>query len=711
MSFNMKSWNNPITLDANNLNRIEQGIKNVHDTLEITNEEVYNLQNKQAKIVAELNTLTKDTPNILNTLNKVTQLLNNNDISAALSSADTFLMKTPQTLTSKELSQVYKNLGLNNFLKLTSIKVNDEDVVSGSEVNIKLPSVDSTLNINSSNAISNSAVAKALQNVQVKVDVPTKLSELKQDAEHQTVSALEKSKWNSIGDNLVVEETDPTVPAWAKEPIKPFYDYSEILNTPEPITDNAQLLNGSGFINSEESETLANNLLSTFNSQTITPMLNRISSLESTDTTIINMFKDKADLSHEHTKEDITDFSHSHTKEDITNFDHTHTKSNITDFSHTHSKEDITNLPTSKLTMQLNGSSIGTFTPSANTDITTNIQALPNFSLNISHGTAGNPRQVKFLSINYASKATYFKMSATSCHDNGTSYQFLEDIIIGCTTSGTIVCNVYKYCQQAVTLDGVTRNYGDVFYVHDTTNKIVDFYILCGQYATSQFTPATKIGNTSISGITQLSGTATYYSSGDKVWASGNSTTYATLDKIPDISNTLSYDPIEEYDNTTPQINATYDSSGNKIDEVYLKKTDASSTYLTPAAASSTYLQNSVITYSTSLAITTSWINTGIQGSNLLETGLYAYRVNFNCSGTAGLWSESLGGTLQWYSGSTNSGNAHNCPGNMAGHAPNNNTVQLRVCRTGSGILYLQIYGSVANSTAIPCTFTFRKLL
>ena len=180
--------------------------------------------------------------------------------------------------------------------------------------------------------------------------------------------------------------------------------------------------------------------------------------------------------------------------------------------------------------VQLNGSSIAT-------SGVANVKALPNFNLNISHQTAGNPRPVKFLTVNYNTKATYFKMSATSCHDNGTSYQFLEDIIIGCTTGGSVVCNVYKYCQQTVTYDSATRNYGDVFYVIDTTNKIVDFYILCGQYASSQFTPATKIGNTTIAYITQYTGTATYYSSGTKVWANGNSTTYAKLSDVPSTSN------------------------------------------------------------------------------------------------------------------------------------------------------------------------------
>lgn len=179
--------------------------------------------------------------------------------------------------------------------------------------------------------------------------------------------------------------------------------------------------------------------------------------------------------------------------------------------------------------VQLNGTSIAT-------SGVANVKALPNFNLNISHQTAGNPRPVKFLTINYATAATYFKMSATSCHDNGTSYQFLEDIIIGCTTGGSVVCNVYKYCQQTVTYDSATRNYGDVFYVIDTTNKIVDFYILCGQYASSQFTPATKIGNTTIAYITQYTGTATYYSSGTKVWANGNSTTYAKLSDVPSTS-------------------------------------------------------------------------------------------------------------------------------------------------------------------------------
>ena len=166
---------------------------------------------------------------------------------------------------------------------------------------------------------------------------------------------------------------------------------------------------------------------------------------------------------------------------------------------------------------------------------------LPNFVNNIGNTNAGNPRQVKFISVDYNTKATYFKMSATSCHDNGTSDQFLEDIIIGVTTGGTIVCNVYKYCQQSCgtanynLVDGLERYYGDVFYTHDETNKIVDFYILMGQYASAQFTPPTKIGSTTIQYVTPYTGYPIYHSSGARIWANGNSTLYATLKDIPDV--------------------------------------------------------------------------------------------------------------------------------------------------------------------------------
>ena len=162
------------------------------------------------------------------------------------------------------------------------------------------------------------------------------------------------------------------------------------------------------------------------------------------------------------------------------------------------------------------------------------VGALPDYTITISHQTAGNPRIVKFVSVNYASKATCFKMGAMTCHDNGVSYQFLTDMLIAVTTGGVVTANIYKFAQTSIgSVDGVARYTGDVFYVNDTTNKIVDFYILCGQWSASQFTPVTKVGSTTIAYVTQYSGNANYYSSGDKTWVNGCGTTYARLSDIP----------------------------------------------------------------------------------------------------------------------------------------------------------------------------------
>ena len=164
MGFNVKTWSNPVNLDANNLNRIEQGIKNSHDTLEIVSEEVSNLQHKQLDLATELNNLTKNAPDILNILEQLNSLLQNNDISAVLEGADSFLMKKEQTLTTEELNQVYKNLGLSKFISYNNILIDGELAVQGQTIEINSTKVDQSLNKNSSNAISNKAVAEALEN-------------------------------------------------------------------------------------------------------------------------------------------------------------------------------------------------------------------------------------------------------------------------------------------------------------------------------------------------------------------------------------------------------------------------------------------------------------------------------------------------------------------------------------------------------------------
>lgn len=302
MGFVTKTWKDPVNIDSNNLNRIEQGIKNSHDTLEILEEEVSNLQTKQLDILEQLKT---STPNISSDtiLEQLNSILGDTEILTALKNADNFLTKSAQELTKAELNQVYKNLDLDRMLKLTDIRVNDTSVVQGSIASITLPKVDKILNLNSNNAISNSAVVRAINKLIKDIENNTTfyLKDAIEDDEHMTVSKDEIVKWNSINlDSFITNESDPTVPAWAKASTKPIYTYNEILGTPTIPTNNLELENGRGYITSSEASTIANNLLNTFQTNTINPLSSRVTNLEAMDITLTTAINNKADANHTH---------------------------------------------------------------------------------------------------------------------------------------------------------------------------------------------------------------------------------------------------------------------------------------------------------------------------------------------------------------------------------------------------------------------------
>lgn len=224
MGFNSKNWNST-TLTTSDLNRIEKGIKDSHDTLDLLGEEVSALQLRQISNQSDIKTLLKDTPTLAATLNEIENLLNkDNKVLETIRDIN-------QLVTKQEL-----DARLFGWIKITDIKQDGNSIYDGdSIINIKSKPVDTSLDINSNNAISNKAVTKALNNLNLTGNIPTKLAELSQDSLHQTVTASEKSKWNSILetlDNIILTETDPTVPDWAKQKTKPYYDYAEIINTP-----------------------------------------------------------------------------------------------------------------------------------------------------------------------------------------------------------------------------------------------------------------------------------------------------------------------------------------------------------------------------------------------------------------------------------------------------------------------------------------------
>lgn len=119
-----------------------------------------------------------------------------------------------------------------------------------------------------------------------------------------------------------------------------------------------------------------------------------------------------------------------------------------------------------------------------------------------------------------------------------------------------------------------------------------------------------------------------------------------------------------------------------------------------------------ILTITKSLTLSTSWADTGIEGSNL-TSGTYVVQVS-GLTSDDGLatYSEVWSGVMTWYDGTTNSTNSEEILLHNAGHADNSGEIYLRTCRTSSsGHLKLQIAASAAATKADSVTFKFRKLI
>jgi hypothetical protein len=160
---------------------------------------------------------------------------------------------------------------------------------------------------------------------------------------------------------------------------------------------------------------------------------------------------------------------------------------------------------------------------------------MDDFSIELYNGTAGNPKAVKFATIDYSTchseEGILAKISLVSGHGNGTSYAFLEDIIVKVNYLNQVEINNYKYYGTAAGLyDDAQRAYGDIFWIIDSTNKLVYLYILVGQYSRTYQTPWKRLTYSTKGTITQHT-TGEVFSSGTKTWANNN--VYAVLSNIP----------------------------------------------------------------------------------------------------------------------------------------------------------------------------------
>ncbi len=165
------------------------------------------------------------------------------------------------------------------------------------------------------------------------------------------------------------------------------------------------------------------------------------------------------------------------------------------------------------------------------------------FSLELYNGTGGNPKPVRFASFNYSTchseEGIAAKISMVSGHGNGSSYTFLEDAIIKVNHLGQVEVDNFKYYgQDCGAYDGANRQYGDIFWLIDETNKIVDFYVLMGQYARLNQTPWKRLTYSSKGTVTQHT-SCTVYSSGTKNWAN-NSEIAVKSDIVAGVNTTYS---------------------------------------------------------------------------------------------------------------------------------------------------------------------------
>lgn len=183
-------------------------------------------------------------------------------------------------------------------------------------------------------------------------------------------------------------------------------------------------------------------------------------------------------------------------------------------------------------------SNVQTQIDTANANITKKVSDM---TLEIYNGTSGNPKPVKFATVNYSTcgseNGVAIKVSMVSGHGNGSSYAFLQDTIIKVTHAGVVEVDNFKYYgASAGTYDGADRQYGDIFWVIDTTNKIVDFYCLMGQYARMYQSPFKRVTYSTGGTITQHT-SCTVYSSGTKVY--GNNSNIALMSDIDSLSSEI----------------------------------------------------------------------------------------------------------------------------------------------------------------------------
>ena len=166
MSYTAKQWADLSKLSAKDLNELSLGIQEAHESMDRLEKIIPNLQTTDSDILKELKAITSGTSDAFSMLKDIKDSLNNDiGLSEILKqNSNNFLSKESQELSNTERMQVLKNLGLNKYTFLENIVINGNQITDG-KLTLNIPSVDNQLNRNSYNAISNSALVQALENI------------------------------------------------------------------------------------------------------------------------------------------------------------------------------------------------------------------------------------------------------------------------------------------------------------------------------------------------------------------------------------------------------------------------------------------------------------------------------------------------------------------------------------------------------------------
>ncbi len=117
-------------------------------------------------------------------------------------------------------------------------------------------------------------------------------------------------------------------------------------------------------------------------------------------------------------------------------------------------------------------------------------------------------------------------------------------------------------------------------------------------------------------------------------------------------------------------------------------------------------------TVTVSAQLTTSWQDTGINGSDL-STGTYIVQIYVDSDVPRYHYQEFYSGVMSWYNGGTNSNEVDEITLHRAGHAPNAGNVFLRTLRHPSGgdNLMLQLRATHNSTSASNYIFKFRRMI